>query len=68
MVPYFGPEFLELILATCRRTAARGQEDTAPQAVITEAPKTAENLPERHLGRYSPSFIFLVQLFRAWLM
>jgi hypothetical protein len=67
MLPYFGPELVELVLASCRAASSR-QEDAARKAVITEAPKTPENLPERDLGRYSQSFIFLVQLFRAWLM
>jgi hypothetical protein len=67
MLPYFGPEFTNYLLAKCNGVSSDA-EDAAPQAIVTNMVKTPKYLPGSYFWRYSQSVIVVAQLIRAWLM
>jgi hypothetical protein len=67
MLPYFGPEFTNHLLAKCNGVSSEA-EDAKPQAVVTDTLTTPRYLPGPYFWRYSQSFIVVAQLIRAWLM
>jgi hypothetical protein len=67
MLPYFGPEFTSHFLAKCKGLSSEA-EDPAPEIVVTDALKTSNDRPGHYFWRYSPSFIVVTQLIRAWLL
>jgi hypothetical protein len=65
MLPYFGPEFTNHLLAKCNGVSSEA-EDAKPQAAVTDT--TPTYLPGPYFWRYSQPFIVVAQLIRAWLM
>jgi hypothetical protein len=67
MLPYFGPEFTNYLLAKCNGVSS-DVEDAAPQAAATDTFNVPNGLSRYYSWCYSPSFIVASQLIRAWLM